>query len=118
PAGLAAAVGTASAATDLAEWLVTAGVPFREAHHAVGKLVGRLGAEGRELGGATFEDLARAHPAFRPEALERLDPRRCAEARRSHGGTAPERITEQLGQMRHVLREQSEALGFFGQNPE
>jgi len=114
---LAAAVGGASAATDLAEWLVTAGVPFREAHHAVGKLVGRLGAEGRELGGATFEDLARAHPAFRPEALERLDPRRCAEARRSHGGTAPERITEQLERMQDLLREQREALAKNARNP-
>jgi argininosuccinate lyase len=107
---LAAAVGTASAATDLAEWLVGAGVPFREAHHAVGSLVGRLGAEGRELSGATVEDLAAAHPAFRPEALERLDPRRCVEARRSHGGTAPERIADQLATIKAALRRQKESL--------
>jgi argininosuccinate lyase len=107
---LAAAVGTASAATDLAEWLVGAGVPFREAHHAVGSLVGRLGAEGRELTNATAEDLAAAHPAFRPEALERLDPRRCVEARRSHGGTAPERIANQLATIRAVLQRQKSVL--------
>ncbi|MCW3037656.1 MAG: argininosuccinate lyase [Actinobacteria bacterium] len=107
---LAAAVGTASAATDLAEWLVGAGVPFREAHHAVGSLVGRLGAEGRELSGATVDDLAAAHPAFRPEALERLDPRRCVEARRSHGGTAPERIADQLECIRAILQRQKSVL--------
>jgi argininosuccinate lyase len=107
---LAAAVGTASAATDLAEWLGGAGVPCREAHHAVGSLVGRLGAEGRELSGATAEDLAAAHPAFRPEALERLDPRRCVEARRSHGGTSPERIADQLDCIRTILQAQKESL--------
>jgi argininosuccinate lyase len=76
----------------------------------VGALVGRLGAEGRELAGATAEDLAAAHPAFRPEALERLDPRRCAEARRSHGGTAPERVTDQLETMSSLLAAQAELL--------
>ena len=107
---LAAAVGTASAATDLAEWLVGAGVPFREAHHAVGSLVGKLGAEGRELSGATVEDLVATHPAFRPEALARLDPRRCVEARRSHGGTAPERIADQLVTIRAVLQAEKESF--------
>jgi len=85
-------------------------VPFREAHHAVGSLVGRLGAEGRELSGATAEDLAAAHPAFRPEALKRLDPRRCVEARRSHGGTAPERVAEQLATIEAILQRQESAL--------
>jgi argininosuccinate lyase len=110
PDRLAAAVGTASAATDLAEWLVGAGVPFREAHHAVGSLVGRLAADGRELSGATAEDLAAAHPAFRPEALERLDPRRCVEARRSHGGTGPERVADQLATIEAILQRQESAL--------
>jgi argininosuccinate lyase len=110
PEAMAAAVGSASAATDLAEWLVGAGVPFREAHHAVGALVARLGAEGRELTSTTAGDLAGAHPAFRPEALERLDPRRCAGARTSHGGTAPERIADQLATMRAIIGEQSARL--------
>ena len=63
---------------------------------------------------ATAEDLAAAHPAFRPEALERLDPRRCVEARRSHGGTAPERIADQLGAIRAILQGQTSALGKLG----
>src|SRR5437764_11310536 len=61
PERLAASVGSASAATDLAEWLVGEGVPFREAHHAVGTLVGKLGAVGRELATATAEDLLAVH---------------------------------------------------------
>jgi argininosuccinate lyase len=107
---LAAAVGASSAATDLAEWLVGAGVPFREAHHAVGSLVGRLGAEGRELDTATAEDLVGAHPAFTAGALERLDPRRCVEARRSHGGTSPERIADQLTRIGKILEGQRAEL--------
>jgi argininosuccinate lyase len=114
PERLAAAVGGASAATDLAEWLVAEGVPFRAAHHAVGALVARLAGAGRELGAATAEDLAAAHPAFRPEALARLDPRRCAEARRSHGGTAPECIADQLATLQAILDEQRDRLHGLG----
>ena len=109
-ARLEASVGTASAATDLAEWLVVVGVPFREAHHAVGALVGKLAGEGRELTSLTEADLLAAHPAFRAEALERLDPRRCVEARRSHGGTAPERIADQIATLEAILGEQERRL--------
>lgn len=107
---LGAAVGTASAATDLAEWLVGAGVPFREAHHAVGVLVGRLTAAGRELSSTTEEDLVAAHPAFTAAALARLDPRACVAARLSHGGTAPERIADQLATMNAIFAEQAARL--------
>jgi argininosuccinate lyase len=110
-ARMAAAVGASSAATDLAEWLVGAGVPFREAHHAVGSLVGRLGAEGRTLAEATIADLSAAHPRFTAEALQRLDPRRSVEARRSHGGTAPERIADQLERIRSIVAEQAGRIG-------
>jgi argininosuccinate lyase len=114
PGRLAAAVGTASAATDLAEWLVVNGVPFREAHHAVGALVARLGQQGRALSEASLEDLVGAHGSFRAEALERLDPRRCVEARVSHGGTAPERIADQLTTLQAILGEQETRLGHLG----
>ena len=56
------------------------------------------------------QKLAAAHPAFRPEALERLDPRRCVEARRSHGGTAPERVADQLVTIEAILQRQESAL--------
>jgi argininosuccinate lyase len=52
----------ATQATALAEHLVRAGVPFREAHEAVGRLV--RGASGKPLGTLAREDLARAHPAL------------------------------------------------------
>ncbi|HEU5002373.1 MAG TPA: argininosuccinate lyase [Actinomycetota bacterium] len=110
PARLAAAVGTASAATDLAEWLVAEGVPFREAHHAVGGLVGKLAGEGRELASVSLGDLTAAHPSFRAPALERLDPRACVEARQTHGGTAPERVADQIATLEAVLAEQERRL--------
>ena len=110
PGVMAASVGSASAATDLAEWLVAHGVAFREAHGAVGALVALVQASGGSLAEITAEDLMAAHPAFRPEALERLDPRNCVAARTSHGGTAPERIADQLSTVQAILGEQEARL--------
>jgi argininosuccinate lyase len=101
-------------ATDLAEWLVSRGVPFREAHASVGGLVSRMAAGGRELSQVNAEELAAAHAAFDPSALELLDPRRSVEARRSHGGTAPERVEEQLTRMEAVLDGQERWLAALG----
>ncbi|MGH2687847.1 MAG: argininosuccinate lyase, partial [Actinomycetota bacterium] len=92
----------ASAATDLAELLVARGLPFRQAHAAVGALVGRLAAEGRELSALEGTELAAAHPLFRPEDIGCLDPRASVAARRSHGGTAPERIADQIARIEQV----------------
>ena len=61
-------------ALDLAELLVERGVPFREAHAAVGKLVSSLAADGRGLVDATHDDLQRADARFKPEDVSRTDP--------------------------------------------
>jgi argininosuccinate lyase len=94
----------ASLATELADGLVRAGVPFREAHGAVARLVRRLEAEGRDLGSLASGELAAVHPAFPEDARSWLDPRRAAAARTSIGGTAPAEITRQLGLLRESLR--------------
>jgi argininosuccinate lyase len=92
--------GDFSLATELADALVGEGVPFREAHEAVARLVRRLEEEGRTLAGIGPEELRRAHPAFPEHAPELLDPRRAAERRRSLGGTAWSEVERQVERLR------------------
>jgi argininosuccinate lyase len=103
----------ASAATDFAELLVSRGVPFRVAHAAVGRMVGRLAAEGRELSDLRFDDLEGAHELFEEADLERLEPRASVAARRSHGGTAPERILDQFARIEAVLDDEERWINGF-----
>jgi argininosuccinate lyase len=76
-------------ATDLADYLVMSGVPFREAHHIVGGLVREAETEGVQLSELSVDVLAQAHPSLmRPEAREALDARAAVERRKLVGGPA------------------------------
>jgi argininosuccinate lyase len=68
-------------ATDLADYLVQKGVPFRQAHHAVGKLVASAEANGKSLREATPAELKAVHPAFERGALAVFDLKRAFAAR-------------------------------------
>jgi len=83
-------------ATELADYLVTKGVPFREAHHVVGRIVGTLEAEGRDFTSLDEARLATFHAAFGPDAMAWLDPRGAAERRKSFGGTASSEVRRQV----------------------
>jgi len=86
------------AATDLADHLATRGVPFREAHEIVGRIVrDRLGA-GKDLAGLTTADLRAYDARFGDDAAGTLSIARSLAARRSPGGTAPERVREALAE--------------------
>ncbi len=91
-------------ALDLAEALVSRGVPFRDAHHAVGRLVSALLADGRDLAAATAADLTAAHPAFEEGDLERTDPAESVRRRITMGGGSVESVRRQIEVLRHVLR--------------
>ncbi len=83
-------------ATDLAEALVRAGVPFREAYKAVGALVA-IAREERVALASIGEVRARSvHPALTAEALGALDPIRAVAAKESAGGTGPRAVAAQL----------------------
>jgi len=84
------------AATDLADHLAGRGVPFREAHEIVGKLVLACEREGRTLQQLTAAELAEASPAFGPDAPEWVDIDSVVARRDTPGGTAPGRVAEQL----------------------
>lgn len=89
-----------TSALDLAEALVGRGVPFREAHRAVGRLVAALLAGGRALADASPLDLAAADPRFQPGDLQRLDPTDSVARRRSPGGGAPASVRDQVAAIR------------------
>ena len=83
-------------ATDVAEWLVRHGVPFRDAHEAAGAAV-RV-AEGRSVGldELTDGELAQIHSELTPEVREVLTVTGSVTARDARGGTAPEQVARQL----------------------
>jgi argininosuccinate lyase len=99
-------------ATDLAETLVRANLPFREAHQTVGRIVGHCLAKGLDLRSLSREDLQEFHPAFTASAAELLNLERALQERAHIGGTARERVIEALDQAdRRIARETRELEG-------
>jgi len=91
-----AAEGGYALATELADYLAEKGLPFREAHHVVGRLVRRLVEEGRPLKDLTLEELKAHYPLFAEDALPLLRLETAIHRRRSYGGTAPEAVRARL----------------------
>src|SRR5690606_23578212 len=85
----AAAEGFATA-TDLADYLVRKGVPFRDAHEIVGRAVRRALETGRELPQLDLAELKGFSPLIEADVYEALTPAGSVQARRHTGGTAPE----------------------------
>ena len=90
-------------ATDLADHLARRGVPFREAHEIVGRIVRDRLAAGKDLGGMTIAELRRHDARFDESAVEEIRPERSLAARGSPGGTAPARVREALDEARRAL---------------
>ena len=89
-----------SLATDVAEWLVKRGVPFRDAHEIAGACVRACEAAGKELHELTPEELAEISADLNPGVLEVLSVEGSLAARNGAGGTAPARVAEQLAAAR------------------
>ncbi len=92
------------AATDLAAYLAQTGMPFREAHEVVGKLVAKLESESRTLADLTAEALHAASDAFGDDALGVVDVEQVVERRQSAGGTNRSRVKQQLAAATKVLQ--------------
>ncbi len=92
-----------STATDLADYLARQGVPFREAHEVVGKLVGLCVASKRQLWELSSSELQNAHPKLDAKALEVVTVESSVAARRSYGGTAPSRVQEAITAAEEML---------------
>ena len=85
-----------SNATDVADYLVARGVPFREAYQLVGAVVRRCLDQGCLLRELSLEQWKELHPAFEADLHDALAPRAVVSARRSEGGTGFDRVQEQI----------------------
>jgi argininosuccinate lyase len=93
-------------ATDLADWLVRRlGLPFRRAHHIVGELVRRAEEKGIGLEDLNVAEMQKIEPAITAEVYHALDLDAAVAARRSPGGTAPERVREAIKEARRLYLE-------------
>jgi len=92
-------------ATDLAEYLVQRGVPFREAHEIVGHLVVWCQVNEVGLDDVSDADLAKVSPHLTPDVRAVLTVDGAIAARKGFGGTAPDRVAEQLASVRTVVND-------------
>jgi argininosuccinate lyase len=92
-------------ATDLADELVRRGVPFREAHHAVGRLLKAADDRGVAVSDLPEPVWADAHAAFAEPSIPVLTPRASADARSVQGGTGRESVLRQLASARAAIGE-------------
>jgi argininosuccinate lyase len=106
---MAAALDDATLATDLADYLVRRGVPFREAHGVVGRLVRKAGARDVALRQLSIEDFQAEHAAFEADVYETFDFSRSIRVKNVIGGTAPTAVQHQIAQARELLTTASEA---------
>jgi argininosuccinate lyase len=99
-----------SLATDIAEWLVRQGVPFRVAHEVAGACVRECEQLGIELDELTDEQFGGISPHLTPEVRSVLTVEGSVASRNGRGGTAPERVGEQLAELRTRVAGARDAL--------
>jgi argininosuccinate lyase len=102
-ARMAAALDDALRATDVAEYLVRQGVPFRESHHLVGQAVRRAEELGVSLKHLSLAEYQAIDPAFTDDVYAVFDFQRSVEARDTEGGTAPTAVQIQIERARTIL---------------
>jgi len=91
-------------ATDLAEYLVKKGLPFRDAHEAVGKLVARASTIGTPLNRMSSAEMKAASPLFGEGVARIFDTRRSLAQRNAAGAPSPDNVTAELARWRDLLR--------------
>ncbi|PPH43475.1 argininosuccinate lyase [Rathayibacter sp. AY1E4] len=93
-----------SLATDVAEWLVKKHVPFRDAHEITGELVKLAESQGRGLEDLDAAALASVSPLLTPDVRSVLSIEGSVASRDGVGGTAPDRVAEQLARLTERVR--------------
>jgi argininosuccinate lyase len=104
----AAAIANYSLATDLADYLVRKGLPFREAHEAVGKLVSHAESKEAELHELPLAEYRRFSPLFASDVLK-IDVMASVTARDVPGGTAPKQVLTEIKRARKRIAAYSTA---------
>ena len=92
-----------STATDLADYLVNKGLPFRDAHEAVGLAVAHGLKTGQDLSEMSLETLQQFHPSIAPDVYDVLTLEGSVAARNHLGGTAPEQVKAAVQRARQAL---------------
>ncbi|MEW5871050.1 MAG: argininosuccinate lyase [Chloroflexota bacterium] len=107
PGRLRAAIDSGMLATDLADYLVQQGIPFREAHGLAGRAVRRAAQAGLSLEQLPLEDYQQLHAAITEDVYRVFDPEASLARRSVTGGTAPQAVAAQLQQAQALLAEQA-----------
>jgi argininosuccinate lyase len=108
-ARMAAALDDALLATDLADYLVRKGLPFRQSHHLVGLVVRVAEESATDLKDLDLAQYQAIHPAFGQDVYQVFEFQRSVEVRDVRGGTAPEAVRAQIGRARALLEQQDES---------
>jgi argininosuccinate lyase len=90
-------------ATDLAEYLVKKGMPFREAHEVVGKLVTRAAAVKVALNNVTLLEMQEISKLFEDDVLKVFDVRGSLAKRTAIGAPSPENVAAQIARWKSLL---------------
>ena len=90
-------------ATDLADYLVRQGLPFRSAYKMVGSLVARCIAEGKTLETLTLDEYREVSPLFEADLYDEISLETCVAKRISAGGTGPDSVTAQIASVKRFL---------------
>jgi argininosuccinate lyase len=92
-----------SLATEIADYLVRAHIPFAQAHEAAGKCVALCEASGRELNQLSDDEFASVHPELKSDVRGVLNVQGALASRTTRGGTAPAALAEQLSEAKSSL---------------
>jgi argininosuccinate lyase len=103
PEAMRAALDDAMLATDLADYLVRRGLPFREAHHLVGQAVARSEAQGLTLRTLSLAEYQAISPHYGDDLFTVLDFEASVESRDVTGGTSRRAVQEQIDRARALL---------------
>jgi len=99
----AAVADPALLATDLADYLVRAGVPFREAHHAVGAIVKLAEETLLPINQLAYDDVKKIHPALKPDWAESFELGKAMARRTGTGMPGPAQLKRQLARWNKLL---------------
>jgi argininosuccinate lyase len=91
-------------ATDVADYLVSRGMPFRQAHEVVGAMVRQLLVDGRELEALSLEEWQAFSPLFGPDVKQRVTALASVQARKTPQSTNPDAVRARLAALRAWLR--------------
>jgi argininosuccinate lyase len=95
--------GDFSLSTDLADWLVLKGVPFRKAHEIIGKVVKQLEEKGKDFSAVKLDFLKSIDPIFDESALECLNLKTSLERKKTIGSPNPDLVKERIEFLKNNL---------------